>query len=278
MLHELPGAVRAEGGKGRVTSALLRRLAAKYETAAFLEDDPSRFMHLASGAKAREAAAFAAAALSFGSRPVFMRKIDELFRLAAGDIDAWTRNGDFEKVFAANDGACFYRFFTRGDMHGFFSRYREILREHGSLGALVRESLGGSSDGAAAAAAIVAAFGGRCKPIPKSAASACKRICMFLRWMVRDGSPVDLGLWSDFIDKRTLPAPLDVHAMRQAERLGLLQGRHPSMKTAMELSSALRRAFPGDPLKGDFALFGYGVNAPREERGRAGREASPRGG
>ena len=90
--------------------------------------------------------------------------------------------------------------------------------------------------------------------------SACKRVCMFLRWMVRDGSPVDLGLWSGFIDKRTLIIPMDTHVLQEANRLGLINAKTASMSVARRLSARLAEIFPDDPMKGDFALFGYGVN------------------
>ena len=96
--------------------------------------------------------------------------------------------------------------------------------------------------------------------IPRDTKSACKRVCMFMRWMVRDGSPVDLGLWTRFIDKRTLIMPLDTHVVQQSQRLGLLTSRTASMSAARRLSKAMLEVFPDDPLKGDFALFGYGVN------------------
>ena len=83
---------------------------------------------------------------------------------------------------------------------------------------------------------------------------------MFLRWMVRSGSPVDLGLWSDFIDRRKLIMPLDTHVLQQSVRLGLLQSKTATMNTARRLTDKLAEIFPDDPLKGDFALFGYGVN------------------
>ena len=83
---------------------------------------------------------------------------------------------------------------------------------------------------------------------------------MFMRWMVRDGSPVDLGLWSDIIDKRTLIIPMDTHVMQEANRLGLLKSKTATMATAMKLTESLRAVFPEDPLKGDFALFGVGVD------------------
>ena len=83
---------------------------------------------------------------------------------------------------------------------------------------------------------------------------------MFLRWMVRKDSPVDLGLWNDIIDQRTLIIPLDTHVIQEANRLGLIKTKSTSMKIACELTEKLRKIFPEDPLKGDFALFGYGIN------------------
>ena len=83
---------------------------------------------------------------------------------------------------------------------------------------------------------------------------------MFLRWMVRSGSPVDLGLWADYIDRRTLIMPLDTHVVGEAIKLGLLSSRCASMSAARRLTDALAEVFPDDPLRGDFALFGYGVD------------------
>ena len=83
---------------------------------------------------------------------------------------------------------------------------------------------------------------------------------MFLRWMVRDNSPVDLGLWSDLIDKSTLIIPMDTHVLQEAERLGLITSKCTSMSAAMKLSQKLSEIWPDDPTKGDFALFGLGVD------------------
>ena len=91
---------------------------------------------------------------------------------------------------------------------------------------------------------------------------------MFLRWMSRTESPVDLGLWKDFIDRRTLIMPMDVHVMRQSNALGLLKAASASMTTARRLTDAMLEVFPEDPLKGDFALFGLGI----DEANRATKE------
>ena len=237
----------------------LAEYAERYETAAFLDGDPSWFMHQVEGDANREATAFVASALSFGSRSQFMPKIHSLLDAADGDIDSWVRSGRFSRSIRRGSCDCFYRFHTHGAMHDFLEEYRRVLDEFGTLGALVRgEALG---DGLRAVKSICGRFAqGGGGVVPKDATSACKRVCMFLRWMVRGGSPVDLGLWEGFIDRRTLVVPLDVHVARESVLLGLVPCAGSTMSSARRVTAALAEAFPDDPLKGDFALFGLGVN------------------
>ena len=86
-----------------------------------------------------------------------------------------------------------------------------------------------------------------------------KKIWMLRRWMVRDDGLVDLGLWKHS-DKKDLVIPLDVHVFRQATELGITSRRTRNIDTALEITDFFKTIFPGDPAKGDFALFGYGVN------------------
>jgi len=87
--------------------------------------------------------------------------------------------------------------------------------------------------------------------------SSCKRINMFLRWMVRDDN-VDLGLWRGF-PKSILSCPLDTHTLRISQKLGLVNRKQNDVKTLMELDEKLRFLDYSDPVKYDFALFGLGV-------------------
>ena len=89
--------------------------------------------------------------------------------------------------------------------------------------------------------------------------AANKKIWMLRRWMIRDDGRVDLGLWKNS-DKRELVIPLDVHVYRQATELGLTKRRSKDIVTARDITDSFRELFPDDPAKGDFALFGYGVN------------------
>jgi len=86
--------------------------------------------------------------------------------------------------------------------------------------------------------------------------SACKRIHLTLRWLVREG-PVDLGLWKK-IRPADLYIPLDVHVARTARKLGLLQRKSNDRKAVVELTEKLREFCPEDPVKYDFVLFGMG--------------------
>ena len=243
------------------TRTLLRKYADKYESASFIDGDPSWFMHQVKGKANQEATAFVASALSFGSRAQFLPKIQWLLDRAGGDMDRWIRTGAFERDLRPGDDRCFYRFFTFSTMNAFFRAYQGIMQKHGSLGGFVKASCEG--DAVKAVAAICSRFceGGSCGVIPQDHHSACKRVCMFLRWMVRSGSPVDLGLWSDFIDRKTLVVPLDTHVLQEAKKLGLLKSSSASMSAARKLTAALAEAFPDDPSRGDFALFGYGVSS-----------------
>lgn len=89
--------------------------------------------------------------------------------------------------------------------------------------------------------------------------STCKRLNMFLRWMVRrDSSGVDFGIWRQ-LSPAQLVCPIDVHVARVARRFGLLQRGAIDWKAALELTAYLRTLDATDPVKYDFALFGLGV-------------------
>lgn len=89
--------------------------------------------------------------------------------------------------------------------------------------------------------------------------SSCKRLCMYLRWMVRrDNKGVDFGLWQR-IQPRQLVCPIDVHVARVAKRFQLLQRPQTDWLAALELTHYLRKLDANDPAKYDFALFGLGV-------------------
>jgi uncharacterized protein (TIGR02757 family) len=89
--------------------------------------------------------------------------------------------------------------------------------------------------------------------------SSCKRLCMYLRWMVRrDKAGVDFGLWKN-IKPSQLICPIDLHVARVAKRFGLMDRKNPDWRAATELTGHLLTFDSADPVKYDFALFGLGV-------------------
>jgi uncharacterized protein (TIGR02757 family) len=100
--------------------------------------------------------------------------------------------------------------------------------------------------------------------------STCKRLNMYLRWMVRtDNKGVDFGLWKK-IEPAQLICPCDVHVDRVGRKLGLITRKLTDWQTALELTGNLKELDPSDPVKYDFALFGLGI----EEGWRGDVEAS----
>ncbi len=265
----------------------LRSLADRYEVASFTQEDPSQFLRWYLPGAGRgtvadvEAASFIAAMLAFGSRKQFIPKIRGILETSdrsLGSISQWLKEGAYKKDFPHGETK-FYRFYSYDDMQIFFGELAEILREAGSLGEYFKLRMGGVAgvspagkgsvrprsglergEGLPLLHEIVSASFPKSAIVPKGRSSANKRIHMFLRWMVRRDSPVDLGLWK-WADPATLLIPLDVHVMQEAVGLGLLpQGAAASRKTAELLTAAMQEVFPGDPCRGDFALFGLGVD------------------
>ena len=264
------------------TKQLLFSLAKKYEVATFTKEDPSQFIRWYSSPEDVEVASFIAAMLSFGSRKQFIPKIRYIFELAdkAGGIAAWLKGGQYKKDFECSD-CKFYRFYSYSDMLELFSALERILQEHTTLGNAIKEfcnshindakktiSTGtrNSVDATLPSSVLDSTLDffrihfSKASIVPKGKTSANKRIFMFLRWMVRQNSPVDLGLWSWFPSSQLI-IPLDVHVLQEAKKLGLIPPTAPaSLNTARLITAQLQQIWPDDPCKGDFALFGLGVD------------------
>ena len=194
-----------------------------------------------------------------------MQKIQIIMNFADNHIDNYIRSGKYKSDFQERDNRSFYRLYSYSMMHEFFEVFQSILINYGSLGEFIADK---ASTAMEALEMITTHFAQRgiSTIIPKSTSSACKRLCMFLRWMVRDSSPVDLVLWRNIIDKRSLIIPLDTHVLSEANNLNLIKSHSATMTTAIRLTDILKEVFPDDPMRGDFALFGYGVNKSQGSR------------
>ncbi len=201
----------------------------------------------------REGAALLPACLAFGNA----RSI----RVAAARaIEAWEGGGGPPRGFR-------YRWIGEGDLARLFGSLREARARHGSLEmAFLRHDRPESADVGAGLDGFSSELRGR-RPTPglrfllprPRDGSACKRSLLFLRWVARPDDGADLGLWSG-LSPRRLVVPLDTHVHRIAYWLGLTGRKAPSWRAALEVTAALRRFDPLDPVRYDFALAHLGIS------------------
>lgn len=239
----------------------LKRWAEQYETAEFIQSDPVQFPHRYDSRVNIEISAFVTAWIAWGSRKQIIQKADfidrEIFKGAPYHyiVGTDTQGAAPEWRQYKDDRTNFYRTFTYADFHDLCARLFDIYTVYESMEAAIKNTQNGEKP----LQTLFALFGS-VNGIPDgSTQSACKRLCLFLRWMCRPNSPVDFGLWT-ICDPRNLIIPLDTHVHKQALRLGLVTRRTPDLQTAIEITDRFAEIFPDDPTKGDFALFGYGVN------------------
>ena len=223
-----------------------------------------------------EIAAVFAAHFAWGRRAMIVRDCSRLFDEMLWRPYDYVMAGDYR-----DDGTSIHRTVKWSDVAAICKRLKDFYTETGSEGAppetcatlgIIRGGTlqggversetvsGGATLGTRSLEELSAAemrtriFGQKADP-----KAANKKIWMMRRWMVRRDGKVDLGLW-----KSSSPAeliiPLDVHVYRQASELGLVTRKSKDFDTAREITAAFEEIFPGDPAKGDFALFGYGVN------------------
>ena len=246
-----------------ITKTKLENLAEKYETADFIKDDPIQFPHRFNNPQDIEIAAFLASLFAYGNRKVFIKKLDELFKIM--------HNAPLEFVlnFKPNSIKDFnYRFAKDFDIIEVFNILHKLYKEDGGLKALFQYGWRLDNSILSMLQSVTDYFYSNVQndvgmgfyhliPNPKNG-GAVKRMNMFLRWMVRKG-PVDLGAW-DFIPTSKLLIPIDVHVARVSREMGLLKRNSNDFKAVLELTENLKRFDSNDPVKFDFAMFGLGVN------------------
>jgi len=226
---------------------------------------PRRYVHNSGGKREDiEIAAFLAATIAWGRRDLIIRSAEKMFALmmcncaalsstaARSSPAAFVMDGNFRKL----KDACVHRTFFEQDLQYFCIGFRHCYVKYGSLEKLFA-SAPDTWDGISLFREEMAAAnkGRYSKHIANpEAGSACKKINLALRWLVRPG-PVDLGLWKKPAPE-ALHIPLDVHVARTARMLGLLERKSNDRKAVVELTGRLRAFCPEDPVKYDFALFG----------------------
>lgn len=248
--------------KAEELKALLEKKYLEFNQLEFIGQDPISIPHRFKLKQDIEIAAFWTAMLSWGQRVTIINKSRELISLmdeAPYDFVLHSSESDQKRFLKF-----VHRTFQPTDALYFLDFFRRHYGEHESLeNAFCLDEKNMQSRLAAFHHYFFdvdyAPQRSRKHVATPERGSTCKRLNMFLRWMVRkDKSGVDFGIW-DKISPAELMCPLDVHVDRVARKLGLMQRKQTDWRTVEELTSSLRAFDPEDPVKYDFALFGLGV-------------------
>ena len=248
---------------------LIRYLNAKverYNQPAFIKNDPISIPRLFSKKQDIEIAGFFAAIFSWGNRTTIINKSRELLQLMDNAPYDFCMNAGKERL---NKLLGFkHRTFNATDLLYFIDFLKFHYKKHESLetaftlwmkpgDTTIENGLSGFYHYFFSLPEVPQRTKKHIASPEKN--SSCKRLNMFLRWMVRsDNKGVDLGIWKS-VSPSQLICPVDVHVARVAKQLGLLQRRQTDWQAAIELTAYLRILDKSDPVKYDFALFGTGV-------------------
>jgi uncharacterized protein (TIGR02757 family) len=265
----------------KTASPLQRHLDHLYDTfdRSYLSPDPLETVHRYPDPDDAEVFGFYASGLAYGRVDQILRSLNRLAEMIGPHPGRFVReyrherdrhsfDGFVHRFHSARDMALLTEILHRalddaGSLGAFFARGFRV--EHVDTGAALSEFCGrmSSFEGLPRGAGVRAGRLAPDSPVryffsSPAAGSACKRLNLYLRWMVRHDPGLDLGLWSGVPPSRLI-MPLDTHVARIARYVGLSSRKTPDWKMALEVTAALRRFDPHDPVKYDFAICRLGI-------------------
>lgn len=243
---------------------LMETLHDRYNREDFIEHDPICVPHLYTAKEDIEISGFLSATIAWGNRKAIVKSCHKMMcHLDNSPYDFVMNASDDELTRVEN---YVHRTFNGGDLKYFVLALRDIYSRYGSLGGFFEQHWARSNDMRVVLSDLRREF--FVLPHPKRAekhlssidkGASCKRLNMFLRWMVRkDDRGVDFGLWN--IPTSALYLPLDLHSGNEGRALGLLERKQNDWKAVEEITARLRELDAEDPVRYDFALFGAGIN------------------
>lgn len=258
----------------------------KYHHPRYLATDPLLFAHRYADAADQEVVALISAAFASGNIKAINAVLEAIFSILGKRPARWLKQHPPEALRGKFNGIG-HRWVGSGDVEILMALLGGTLRQHGSLGALWKSCDDGSGETIFPALerfveAILESDRGllrsRDREIHRSdgtiiplapvesilltspaKGSACKRMALFLRWMIRPADGIDLGLWTSHTTPARLVMPLDVHVMRITRMLKLTKRPTPNRRAAEEITTAFRRLSPEDPCRWDFSLVRAGT-------------------
>lgn len=245
----------------------LERLYVRCNRRDLVDPDPLATVYRFTDPADQEIAGLIAAALAFGGVRQIMASIDAVFQAFPhphAHLRAWS-----PRSIRGRCAGFRHRYVDGEDLAGLLLGMRRLLGDHGSLGAAFAAHVQPAHATVLPALTAFAAAlrqGRKNYLVPDPAlGSACKRLHLYLRWMVRQDH-VDLGLWRS-VGAERLVVPIDTHMHRIALRLGFTRRRTADGKTALEVTEAFRALAPEDPTRYDFALTRLGIRNDLDAEG-----------
>ena len=248
-----------------VVGDLLETLHNKYNNLDFIDSDPISIPHSFGSQENIEISGFFAATIAWGNRKAIVKSAMRMMQ--------YMDNQPYDFVTTASEkelqhlSSYVYRTFNGQDFISFVRALRQFCLKFGSIGNFFENKFLETHDLRVVLSNFRSQFFSvehekHCEKhlssIDKGA--ACKRLNMYLRWMVRkDNRGVDFGLWTK-IPMSALFLPLDVHSGNTGRALGLLSRKQSDWKAVEEITQNLRQYDANDPTRFDFSLFGAGIN------------------
>jgi len=269
-------------GEGEMTAlarhaAMLDELYELYNRRQFVHPDPLEFLYGYEDVRDREIVGLIASALAYGRVVQILRGVRAVLD-RIGPPTAFVTERPPAQIRRALAGFR-HRWTTGEDIALLLVGAKHAIEQHGSLEACLLAGLGEDNETVLPALSgfvgvlTSAGRGSRNGLLPDPArGSACKRLHLFLRWMVRQDE-VDPGGWCR-VPPAKLVVPLDAHMHTIARGLGFTQRRQPDLRAALDVTAAFRQINPNDPVKYDFALTRVGIRTEMDVRGLVGSRAA----
>lgn len=249
---------------------VLEKLYKRYNRRELISPDPLQFLYRYSKPADIEITAFLASALAYGRVQQIEKSLNNLLIRMGDSPSEFVINFDRDKRKTLKDFK--HRFTTGDDISDLLALLRTVISRHGSIEQYFARGYNPSDSNIIPALSEfcnslldIHAAGHKGQParglkyllVSPAGGSACKRLNLFLRWMVRDDD-VDTGLWKS-IDQARLIVPVDVHMGRLCKILGLYDQKTVSLSAAAEITESFAEIEPADPVKYDFALSRIGI-------------------
>ena len=242
----------------------LEELYALYHRRELVHPDPLQFLYEYRGLRDREVVGLIASSLAYGRVAQILKSVSYVLERMDPSPSAFLLNSSLDSLLS--NFAHFKHRFTKGqELVALLWGAKCLIEQYGSLHACFTACFNENDDTILPAlSAFVGAFNpcssenGKFSLLPSPRmGSACKRLNLFMRWMVRRDE-VDPGVWSS-VPASKLIVPLDTHMHRICLLLNLTKRRQADLRTAIEITHAFRRIAPEDPVRYDFALTRLGI-------------------